>query len=836
VNGVCPPAQELERLLAGQLSEAEEQTLENHVVECEACRQRLDGLTDLANSLRAVPLAAVPLTAKAGGEGEPAKGGVLVRLASSSRALVPRLEQPLASQLDGAARPTAAKAKEENESPTPPSRISSMTSPVAAAGRFLRRQVWTWPLIAAAILGGAGWWVGYRVESSLRDQRINELTTVLKADVAAIRSWMNHQRDAAASAAADDQLRPLVQELLAAGADAAPSRAALVESPAQAAIRARLQGPLARGNFTGFVLVSPSGVTLADDDAARVGTTATGYRRDFFQRVAGGEAAVSKPFQSPLLLADDQGQLRVELPSMCAAAPINDGERTLAVLGLRIRPDDQFTRILQVARSGASGETYAFDRRGLLLSQSRFDEELREIGLLVDRPDSRAILNVELRDPGVNMVAGERPAVRRSEQPLTVMAQSATQGHSDHNADGYRDYRGVPVVGAWLWLDEYDFGVATEIDVAEAFAPVYILRRALAVLLGLLAAAAAGIFGAMLLIARQQRMREAAAPAEQFGQYTLMEKLGTGGMGTVYKARHALLRRPTAIKLLNPNVISDTAIARFEREVQLTSGLTHPNTVAIYDYGRTSSGVFYYAMEFLEGINLDELVKQYGSLPEARAVYVLRQVCASLAEAHAAGLVHRDVKPANIVLTIRGGQYDFVKVLDFGLARLASENPESGLTMNSIVAGTPLFISPEAITQPQRIDVRADVYALGAVAYFLLTGTPVFVGSSATDICLMHVGATPQPPSARTRRPISPKLEALLLRCLAKSPADRPDNAAELLRLLDACPISGTWTPEDAARWWADRDQQHFAATQVSQDPELRHAGMACEEPPSYEG
>jgi serine/threonine protein kinase len=372
----------------------------------------------------------------------------------------------------------------------------------------------------------------------------------------------------------------------------------------------------------------------------------------------------------------------------------------------------------------------------------------------------------------------------------------------------------VPVVGAWQWLDDYDFGVATEIDVDEAFQPVYILRRAFALLMALLLAAAVGIILATRFISRQRReLHHAAVTARQLGQYTLIEKLGTGGMGTVHKARHALLRRPTAVKLLNPEIMSDTALARFEREVQLTSGLTHPNTVAIYDYGRTPEGIFYYAMEYLEGVNLDEFVRRYGPLSDARALYILRQICASLAEAHAAGLVHRDVKPSNIVLTIRGGQHDFVKVLDFGLAKLAGDHLEGSLTSTNIVAGTPLYVSPEAITEPEEIDARADVYAIGAVGYFLLTGSPVFRGSSAADICLMHVTAAPQPPSARAGRTVSTALEAILMRCLAKSRSDRPDDAAVLLRLLETCPVPGSWTAADAARWWADRDLQQSAAT-----------------------
>jgi serine/threonine protein kinase len=286
-------------------------------------------------------------------------------------------------------------------------------------------------------------------------------------------------------------------------------------------------------------------------------------------------------------------------------------------------------------------------------------------------------------------------------------------------------------------------------------------------------------------------------------------------MGTVYKARHALLRRPTAVKLLNSDVVSPAAIARFEREVQLTSGLTHPHTVAIYDYGRTPDGVFYYAMEYLEGSNLDELVRRYGPLPQERVWYLLHQVCASLAEAHQAGLIHRDVKPANIFLTSRGGEHDFVKVLDFGLAKPA-DGREITVTSLDVVAGTPLYLAPEALTEPQRVDARADVYAIGAVAYFLLTGTPVFSGGSASDICLKHVSATPQPPSARTDRPLCPALERLLLQCLAKSPADRPQDAADLLRLLDSCPVPGRWTAAEAARWWADRDERHSAATQIS--------------------
>ena len=404
------------------------------------------------------------------------------------------------------------------------------------------------------------------------------------------------------------------------------------------------------------------------------------------------------------------------------------------------------------------------------------------------------------------MAKGERPKLRRAEQPLTRLAAEAVQGIDGYDADGYRDYRGVPSVGAWRWLPDRDMGIATEIDADEAFQAVNILRGAFRVLLVLLVLCAAGIFAAMVYIARQQRhLRQAAIEARRLGQYTLEQKLGAGGMGTVYKARHAMLRRPTAVKLLDVDKMSEMAIARFEREVQLTSGLTHPNTVAIYDYGRTPEGIFYYAMEYLEGMNLEDLVQRNGPLPEARAVYVLRQVCGALGEAHAHDIVHRDIKPANIFLTARGGLHDFVKVLDFGLVKTLDGGESAGLTSAQGVTGTPLYISPEAVYHPDQVDVRTDVYAVGAVGYYLLTGTPVFTAESVVEICMKHVKAAPDAPSARLGRPISFDLENLLLRCLAKAPDDRPANAGEAVAALEACAVEGTWTADDATTWWANR-------------------------------
>jgi eukaryotic-like serine/threonine-protein kinase len=305
-------------------------------------------------------------------------------------------------------------------------------------------------------------------------------------------------------------------------------------------------------------------------------------------------------------------------------------------------------------------------------------------------------------------------------------------------------------------------------------------------------------------------LRKAVSDIRRLGQYTLEKKLGEGGMGVVYRASHAMLRRPTAIKLLLPERSGKDALTRFEREVQRTAMLTHPNTVTVYDYGRTTDGIFYYAMELLEGASLDELVEVDGPQPEERVIHLLEQAAASLAEAHDAGLIHRDIKPANILVVDRGGISDLVKVVDFGLvkdiglrARGEATSDEPALSMADSVLGTPLYIGPQTLTAPETVDGRTDLYALGAVGYWLLTGTHVFGGKTLVEVCAHHLHSIPDAPSARLGAPVSSDLESVLLACLAKRPEDRPASAHVLREQLAACAAAGRWTNARAARWWA---------------------------------
>jgi serine/threonine-protein kinase len=295
--------------------------------------------------------------------------------------------------------------------------------------------------------------------------------------------------------------------------------------------------------------------------------------------------------------------------------------------------------------------------------------------------------------------------------------------------------------------------------------------------------------------------------AHELGSYRLEALLGRGGMGEVWRASHHTLARPAAIKLIRPEVLGDEPAitsARFEREAQAIASLQSPNTVALYDFGATPDGTLFYVMELLDGVDLDELVRRHGALPAERVTHILRQACASLAEAHARAIIHRDIKPANIYLCRRALEHDVVKVLDFGLVkRLAPEGgPGEQLTHPEIITGTPAYLAPE-IALGGVVDGRADLYALGCVAFWLLTGRIVFEAPTVTAMLLAHAHEAPRRPSSLAESPVPEALDRVVLDCLAKDPAARPPNAAALAERLAAVPLARPWTPAAAAQWWA---------------------------------
>ena len=300
------------------------------------------------------------------------------------------------------------------------------------------------------------------------------------------------------------------------------------------------------------------------------------------------------------------------------------------------------------------------------------------------------------------------------------------------------------------------------------------------------------------------QLRKTEHKARRLGNYLILKQLGRGGMGSVYLAQHALMCRPTAVKVITPETDSSTALARFEREVRVSSTLTHPNTITIYDFGHTQGGEFYYAMEYLEGLDLQEMVERYGPIEPARAVYILLQLVGSLAEAHSRDIIHRDIKPSNIFLTRRGGLYDFVKVLDFGLAKeVDADAAAASITQSGTIFGTPMYIAPETVYGPADVDGRADIYNVGGVAYWMLTGRPPFTSSNTIGVLIDHVKTEPRPPSQVTELEIPRELDEIVLRCLAKKPEDRFFSAEELESELQALEFNPAWDRKRAREWWS---------------------------------
>jgi serine/threonine protein kinase len=710
---------------------------------------------------------------------------------------------------------------------------TSIGRTVSRTGLLLKRQLWIWPIIAVLILSVLGWWVSSAIRRTMSENLHSELQTLLNVERSMLQKWLEIQEDSATTIANDPQVRKIILEILATESAASDSTkvvdeiAALrAETELHSRLERELEAAITSHDFAGYVVASKSRTVVAAYTRELIGTNVEQYE-DFLARSFEGAPTVSVPFPSQVMLKDSTGQLQSGMPTMFVTAPVRDEDlNVVAVMAFRIRPDQEFTTILQLGRNGATGETYAIDRNGLFLSHSRFDEELIMQGVLPDVPNATSILSLSARDPGVDMTTGRRPGTRRSEMPLTQTATSAIAQASGVDVEGSRDYRGVTVVSAWDWLTDYEMGIITQMDHAEAFGPLKILQRTFLTLYALLVLSSVAIFLFTLRVAKYQRLaQKSAIEAKQLGQYHLDSQIGAGAMGMVYKGHHAMLRRPTAIKLLNADRVNETTIARFEREVQITCKLNNPNTIAIYDYGRTPEGVFYYAMEYLDGINLQSLVERDGPQPEGRVIHILKQVCSSLNEAHSLALVHRDIKPANIMLNRRGGEPDVIKVLDFGLVQAIDEARQSKEAAG--IAGTPLYLSPEAIQTPAMVDARSDLYAVGAVGYFLLTGGPVFQAQSLVELCQQHVDRHPDLPSKRLRKPVSVELENALLACLEKSREKRPQTARELIDLLDQVPTARSWTRNDAVAWWNRHDRATAGGSSVSQGFDLKDAELS---------
>jgi len=617
-----------------------------------------------------------------------------------------------------------------------------------------RARLWLLPVFVALAAVVGSWIAVWTIERTFQQTLERKLEAIIASTANSVALWNEQQTLNAQILAEDDRIERLVSRLL------RPRDVSALAS-AKEELAERLETGSTQFGFTSYTVISGTGETLVTSSAH---TSFDEALLNQFSEVFCGESVFADP-------SSGNRQTDAAKPTaLWVAAPIQTrrSDETLATLICEIPSNGQFQRTLAVSTFGETGRNYAVDRNGNHVGWNS-----------TSREDSRGCVISLARTCVLNVnAAGDSIVV---------------------NANGLHDASGKRLVGGAKWLPDLGLGVVSTIDYDEAYASHNLFKRINALVTSsALLGSCIGLIYTWHLSRAQLRAIKAEQRLRILGQYSLEDKIGEGGMGEVYRATHRMLRRPTAVKLLPAEKSSPQTIERFELEVQLTSQLTHPNTISIYDYGRTSEGVFYYAMEYLDGIDLKKLVEREGAQPEARIVHILLQICGSLDEAHCRGLVHRDIKPANVILCQRGGRYDVAKVLDFGLVYDAQSLRAS--LNNTSVSGTPAFMSPESISSLANVDHRSDIYSIGAVAYFLLTGTYTFTGSTVSEVWNQQLDCEPMPPSVRTPMLISQAIEELTMRCLAIDSADRPQSIAEVEVILQR--LQTTWSQDEAkARW-----------------------------------
>ena len=681
---------------------------------------------------------------------------------------------------------------------------------VEASDREVRRNV----IVAAGlmIVFAIGLASYFGVKRALLEVRGTGLAAMRDAEVQGLDIWMEQRITSAERWANQPVVREAVARMLA-RRDQGGGRPPSCDSADSKALLPALQAGLHERGFITYEIIDRSGTVLASRFPEYCGLRA--QLATFFARIEAslsGRSVFVRPMHEKDRLANAPLG-RFGGPLVWFAAPVRAADGVVvAILALGEPAGTRFSTVLGPPGIGATDEAYAFDDQAVMLTESRHLGKIREASVLKDPTQPRTTLNVELRDPGGDLVDGFRAedefsAWRRTRLALLAIAAKSRTGGAERQGvllDPYRNYRGVEVIGAWRWLERYDMGVALEIEAEEGYAPLRALDRAFAIVLGIAIATAIGV---LISFVGAWRDRLRFGTLRRVGRYTLLREIGEGGMARVYLGRHALLKRPIAIKILKRQA-SDELIKRFQREVQLASQLAHSNTVDIYDYGHTSAGEFYYVMEYVDGITLSEMVAREGPLPIGRIIYFVRQICSGLNRAHQQGLIHRDIKPENIMVCVRGGEYDVVKILDFGLVKSLNEEVTWDITRSVLhVLGTPVYMSPERFTNPATADVRADIYSVGAVAYLLAAGRRLFDGVSGEDLQFQVLHTLPPLPSAMRGSSLPAPLEQMILSCLAKKPGDRPQTVQMLLDQLRDLALEFPWSHREAENWWRDHDR-----------------------------
>lgn len=649
--------------------------------------------------------------------------------------------------------------------------------------RLRLRMVLALALLASVlVLTAIGTGTYFAVERSIHQMRASTLQAMLETLSKTLDVWIQDQIVSVQRLARDRQVRQQVGALVAIAVQAGVIPEQYCAEPMRRPLVAELDDALAGTGAVRFNIVDSAGHIIASRVPPFCGLS---VRPDWFSRnfdsVFEGETRFVPSARDEDWFATLPSGGASALPLVWIAVPILDADgQIIAALSVGHYAHEQFAAILAATRGGKTLEAYAFDRYGKRLSASRFAAG---------------------QASGADSLAPQAQVGTAISTPLMdeALAAAAVDGGEGLLVEPYRGPYGRDVIGAWRWLAEYRMGIAIEISSGEAYAPLQTLRFAFA---GVFVSLVLAVLAALTSWYRATRRRF--GDQRRLGPYVLGERIGEGGHGNVYLARHDLLKRPTAVKLLKPSRATDEMVERFKREVQLASQLSHPNMVEIFDYGRAPGGVLYYAMEYLEGSTVGDIVLRCGALPVARAVYILNQVCAGLAEAHGKGLVHRDISATNIMVCHYGGQYDFVKILDFGLVKSVAREQSQTITRTLRLLGTPLYMAPERLRDPADVDFRSDIYAVGAVAFFLLAGRKMFASNDALVLTSCALNEIPPRLSKVAPQPIPSELDALVARCLEKRREDRPQHITELSAVFDGIAQSAPWTQRDAEAAWRD--------------------------------
>lgn len=676
-------------------------------------------------------------------------------------------------------------------------------------GGPLRGLLIAGPLFLLSLL--FAYWIDGVARRQLSASVTQQLITAIDSRLSELRLWEKQELAEAAHWGEHPQVVEVIEELVESIRSLSPEDPQLRNRLKQAGCCRELSAQLAKlaGRPVKFAVWDRRMIELVDSEQETkpdlLGNSTTTAGANMLAAVLKGTPKLFLPHAN---LPITEGSLPdgTQAGNISILMPVRNHESGAVVAALMLSGygmDEQYAEMLKRWNADSLGEVYLISQRGGLLTSSRYAAQIDELPLARDKPNSlEANQNVQpilVRDPGANLLDGSRPSQASAAWLPTLLARQVSSGDNGSFVDGYRNYVGEKVVGAWRWLPDHDAGIALEENYDRAFAVARTLRNALITLAGLFSIA---LLGFTLAVAWGERSRRLKSISE-VGPYQIQELLGEGGMGRVYLAEHALLCRQSAIKVLTKGDNDLSVISRFEREVQLASQLTHPNTISIYDFGRSREGVFYYAMEYINGAHLGQLIEYTGPVEPGRTIYILRQLCRALSEAHQAGVVHRDVKPQNIMVCNRGGEPDFVKLFDYGLVKAFAPGVSQNPSQTRVVVGTPRFMAPERLNSPWLADPRVDIYSVGALAYYLLT-------AQLPPLVSIGDASEGEQPGVETLDLPAEVVDfgGILSVCMSVEPASRPSNMTSLLRDLDSLAKKFPWTVVDSERWWSKHEEK----------------------------